>query len=289
MKILSPQLRKILLNATIVASLIAVFSCASTRRSRPADPGLEESSKEKQPEWRTRLDIVEQRLATLENGMSHLNEKMDASRVSLDFLLGQKKAPESALNAVQPHPSQGAGREVTTPFAQSDPQIGYDEDAAVKSYRKAMILHQSGQHSEAILSFTSFLEKYPDHPFAGSAQFYTAEAYHLQKDERMAVKEYQKVLDHYPESTHITETLAGLSSSQEKIKDLRGSKKTRDLLATLFPHSPSANEPLSMREFPSQEKSAEDPTPTAPIRENPSTLDSAPTPGVPAGERSEFE
>ncbi len=182
---------------------------------------------------------LQERVDFLENRVTALNEKLDATRVSLENA-GFSKAERVAA---VPHPAEDLGDEIETTPTRRDPEAGFTNNNAIRAYRQAMILFRSGKHADAILSFSTFLQSYADHPLAGSAQFYVGEAYFRQKEYRLAAQEYQRVLTAYDRSPHVTTALKQLATSHESLQMHDEANKNKQMLSSLFPQSPAA-EPL---------------------------------------------
>jgi tol-pal system protein YbgF len=103
-----------------------------------------------------------------------------------------------------------------------------------------MVLFSSGSYSDAILAFSKFIEVYPDHPLAGNAQYYVGESYFKQKEYRLAIEEFDRVLTSYDRSSHVASTLLRMSQAEEELKKPEDAKKHKMALVSLFPQSTEA-------------------------------------------------
>lgn len=201
-----------------------------------APPVEKESSTE--ADLRAQLATITSRLDSIETRMGSLNDKVIGTQGSLDMLMANKKAfPTPVL----PHPSEGAGTEPPSTQADNDPEAGFVADTAIQDYRKGSILLEAGKYSEAILAFTSFVEHYPDHPLAGSAQFGIGEAYFKKKEYKLALRELERVLTSYDRSPHVSDTLRDLAASEDALGMTEQASRHRQLLSSLFPQSPAAS------------------------------------------------
>jgi TolA-binding protein len=138
------------------------------------------------------------------------------------------------------HPSDASGEPIHIKPAAKDPENGFTQDEAIQNFRQAMILYQGQKYPESVLAFSKFLEKYADHPFAGSAQFYVAESYMKQKEYKLALQEFQRVLTTYDRSPHISDTLKEMIFAEESLKETAEAGVHKHLLTSLFPSSPAA-------------------------------------------------
>ena len=179
------------------------------------------------------------KIQSLETKLSSMNDKMDSQKFNLALLThpNQGKATEIAELA-----SDNAG----TPIQEAaviphDPEAGFTQDAAVQTFRKALIIFQGLKFPEATLAFSDFLEKYPDHAMAGAAQFYIAEAYMMQKEYKLALQEYHKILTTYDRSSHLSDALAQMAIAEDHVKRTEEAARHRQLLTSLFPLSPAAS------------------------------------------------
>ncbi len=143
-------------------------------------------------------------------------------------------------NAVIGHPSENGGSPVSSSPARHDPEAGFLNDEPIQIFRKAMITFQGQSYPEAILIFSRFLEKFPDHALAGSAQFYVGEAYMKQKEYKLALSEFQRVLTSYDRSAHVSDTLIEMALAEDTLKKSQQASVHRHLLSTLFPQSPAS-------------------------------------------------
>jgi TolA-binding protein len=174
------------------------------------------------------------RVDELEAKIASLNEKLDATRASVDgFLTAHQPKAVGVSNSA----TEVAGTSVADI---SEGGAGFIQNGAVQLYRKANILFESQKYPEANLAYMSFLEKYPDHPLAGSAQFHVGEGYFKQKEFKQAVEEFQKVLTSYDRSPVVSITLRQLTEAEEALGKNQEAARYRQQLLSLFPNSPSA-------------------------------------------------
>lgn len=69
------------------------------------------------------------------------------------------------------------------------------EQDAKRDFERATALLQNGQESQALVSFTDFLRRYPEHKLVGDAQFFIGEIFYRQRKYAEALHELQKVKD----------------------------------------------------------------------------------------------
>ena len=118
------------------------------------------------------LNELSNRLLLMESKLASLNDKLDSTRQILDRM-NAKTTDSEVMNA----PSANAGETIQALATPEDPEGGFINDKSVQTFRKGMILYLGQKYPESVLAFSGFLEEFPDHPLAGTAQFYIGEAY----------------------------------------------------------------------------------------------------------------
>ena len=207
--------------------------------TQPTIPEPKQSAAEETQKLVTELSL---RVFALDNKLSTLNEKLESTRLSMESL--SKKQQDAQTVAIVAHPTQEQGKPLEPTPALDDPETGFENDDAVQSFRRSLLLFKGQKYPEAILDFSNFLEKNADHPLAGSAQFYVGECYLKQKQYKLALHELQRVLNNYNKSIHIADTLRDMILAEEALKQPEDAAKHRSLLASLFPQSPAASIPM---------------------------------------------
>lgn len=183
------------------------------------------------PEDEKKIADLNHRVEDLETRISALNDKVN-SKALIDTSLKPV--------TVEGHPAADIGTEIEATSAKNDPDSGFIHDGAILTYRKCMILFTTQRYPESVLAFSAFVEKYPDHPLAGAAQYYIGESYYRQKEYKLALQEFSRVLMSYDRSTRVSETLREMAATEDLLKQTDDAAKHRELLVSLFPQSPAA-------------------------------------------------
>jgi tol-pal system protein YbgF len=224
---------------SLAALLVATTLMGSVKaRAGEAPKPNEEDLRTQLSEMRVMLMQSNQRLEALETKLGSLGDKVTATQNGLDIYLSNTHAAPTAVHA---HPSEGVGSHPNVVEAPHDPEGGFVNDEAAQDYRKASILLEAQKYSDSVLAFASFLEKYPDHPLAGSAQYYLGEAYFRQKEYKLSLREFERVLTSYDRSPHIADTLHEMAEAEDHLKLTDKAARHRQLLTSLFPQSPAAD------------------------------------------------
>lgn len=195
-----------------------------TPLDRIPDKIAEKTPEKTNEELRTIIQNLQIRINTLETKLSQI-----------------QSLQENAKPSVILHPAEHRGSKISETPIPSDPEGGFINDASVQDFRKAMILFQAQKNAEAALALSTFVENYPDHPLAGSAQFFVGESYFRQKEYKLALHEYERVLTTYDRSPHISFTLQRIADTEDYLQMKEAATKHRQLLASLFPHSPAVD------------------------------------------------
>jgi tol-pal system protein YbgF len=267
-------IRPVCLILASAALATGAAGCGSAAK-KPTPPAEEEREL---TELRSQVKTLQAKVDSLQSQLSAATAKAEKAQAAANQAMGVKPAKPTGVVA---HGAEGRGVPVEATEAAGDPEAGFAHDSAILSYRQAMILFQTRKYAEAILAFSSFLERYADHALAGSAQFHVGESYFRQKEYKLALQEYQRVLTSYDRSPHVPETLARMAEIEEGMKKGDDAAKHRQLLASLFPSSPAAAlkprsvevpaaAPTSAATAASSEKSAPAPAPeSAPAANTP--------------------
>jgi len=205
---------------------------------------LEDVEASKDDKLQKTLSEILDHFAMIDAKLVSLNEKLDATRKSLDLLTSQQQAAPSPIVGVLAPVTSGVGTPVQPPASSQDPDFGLVNDTAVQNYREALLLYHAQKYPEATLAFSKFIDDNPDHPLSGSAQYYIGDSYLKQNEYRLAIQEFKRVLTSYGHSIHISDTLLGLALAEDALKDSSSAENHKHLLFSLFPQSPAAAVPL---------------------------------------------
>ena len=103
------------------------------------------------------------------------------------------------------------------------------------AYQAAFDLLRSLRYDKATLAFRQFLVDYPDGRYAHIAQYWLAEtSYHTRKYD-IAVKDYQDLIDQYPNSPKRADALLKIAYSQFELKSYAKSKAVLERLIQTYP------------------------------------------------------
>ena len=116
---------------------------------------------------------------------------------------------------------------------QADPTKKKDFELALATFRK-------GDFAGSIITFSSFLRKYPDSGFRQSALFWLASAKYVKREYTDAVNQLKSFASMSETHAKFPEALLTLANAQLELKQSSDAKKTLDELISKFPSSEAA-------------------------------------------------
>ena len=96
------------------------------------------------------------------------------------------------------------------------------------------------QFSEAEAGFRTFLQKYPDHGLAGSAQYWLGETYYAQNDFREAAQAFLQGYKQYPKSRRAADSLLKLGISLGRLGQKQQACAAYDAVSAEYPKAVEA-------------------------------------------------
>lgn len=219
-----------------------MIGCSSASKK---DNAPEETDKQAKTDPSEKVHQLTTRLAEIESKLEGLSDKVESNRSSLDnlkLLKGSSKEipPANLTKAPGPKPK--------IKEAPDDPMAGFEKGESISIYRDGLILKQADKFSEAILKFSQFTKEFADHPLAGSAQFHIGDCYLSLGENKLALREFERVLISYDRSSHVSETLQKLIQVENALNRTEEAEKRKQQLLSLFPQSPAAAMPQQTSE-----------------------------------------
>ncbi len=124
----------------------------------------------------------------------------------------------------------------TQPKPSPAPQ--YEESQGEKSsYQDAFNLLMDRKYAKAQKSFQAFLKAYPNSRLADNAQYWLAEANYVTRNFDVALTEFTKVVQVFPNSPKISDAILKIGYIQYEKKQWGGARETLSNLANRFPNT----------------------------------------------------
>ncbi len=277
-------------------TLLLTSGCAglfrSSERTAEEEAAQQPVTRAQFDEFKAVLQKLSARLETMETKLTQVGDRVELTRASIENLQGSQNPQSTTVIA---HPADRTGHSIGNAAqaqvntaekkteASAGATAGFVNDNAIALYRNGMIQFDNKKFSDAILTFSSFVEQFPDHALAGSAQFRVGESYYQQKEYKLALSEFQRVLTSYDRSAHVSETLSRSVELAEILKMPEVAQKNRQTLSSLFAGSPASERktlaPLptvraedSLQAASGTQKEQNDLPPTAPLTPESSAL-----------------
>ena len=170
---------------------------------------------------------------------------------------GASLAPPPTLPApsAAPAPSSSPPPRTPAPAAAgaavaSAPKPGVSDKQA---YQTAFDLLQGRKYDEAGKAFTQFLSAYSTSPLADNAQYWLAQSHYVQRQFNVALPEFQKVIDKYPQSSKLPDALLKVGYCQSELGNKNAARAALQQVMKQFPDTTAARLATQQLEKLSQE------------------------------------
>jgi tol-pal system protein YbgF len=154
-------------------------------------------------------------------------------------------APTGTAPATRPPTAPAVGAAV----AAAPKPAGTDKQA----YQAAFDLLQARHYDEAAKSVTQFLSGYPSSPLADNAQYWLAQAHYVQRQFNVALPEFQKLVDKYPQSAKLPDALLKVGYCQSELGHKDAARTALQQVMRQFPDTTAARLATQQLEKLSQE------------------------------------
>jgi tol-pal system protein YbgF len=157
-------------------------------------------------------------------------------------------APSSVSPSSTPPPRTPAA---SAPAAvAAGPKPGVSDKQA---YQTAFDLLQARKYDEAAKSFTQFLSGYASSPLADNAQYWLAQSHYVQRQFNVALPEFQKVIDKYPQSSKLPDALLKVGYCQSELGNKSAARTALQQVMKQYPDTTAARLATQQLEKLSQE------------------------------------
>lgn len=172
---------------------------------------------------------AEQVLGRVETRLAETEEAVRGLRASLDSL--SRELVRQATAPAPPREKRAEAKPVEPDRAAARP------GPAEQLYSTALASFRAREHGQAVLEFTDFIARHPQHPLVANAQFWIAEAYYVQRDYRQALAEYEKVPEVNGKSGKVPDALLKIGLCLRALSEPLRARETWQQLVQLYPDS----------------------------------------------------
>ncbi len=127
------------------------------------------------------------------------------------------------------------------PAAQPKVKMPAVSEAENQEYQQAYIALRNGHTDQAINDLQAYVSKYPSGGLAGNAQYWLGEAYRVKQDNASARKAFSEVLEKYPNSPKLPDSLLKLGYVEMDFKNTDKAREYLTRVSTEYPDSPAAH------------------------------------------------
>jgi tol-pal system protein YbgF len=207
---------------------------------------LEQQQQAQQAEVARRLGERLDRLEAAQRGALEFANQMDAVRAELAKLRGQVEQLTNDLATAQKR-NRDLYTDLDTRLKALEPQavtvdgrptqIERGEQAA---YDAALAQFRGGDYKGAITNLQSFVARFPQSPYAASAQYWLGSSHYALKDYRAAITAQTQVVDRYPDSPRAPDALLNIAASQSELNERPKARATLQRIVQNYPDAEAA-------------------------------------------------
>ena len=172
-----------------------------------------------------------EKMERVETRLTEANQALQGIRASLDGV-----SQELVRRATAPSPPNKPSAEERRPRSGPAEQL---YAAAVSSFR-------AREDGQAVLEFTDFIARYPQHALVANAQFWIGEAYYRQYDYPQALSEYQKVVELDGKGSKAADALLKIGLCYRALNQPDRARDAWQQLVQMFPDSDGARQARSL-------------------------------------------
>jgi tol-pal system protein YbgF len=122
-----------------------------------------------------------------------------------------------------------------------------------QAYQTAFDLLQARKYDEAAKAFTQFLSGYASSPLADNAQYWLAQSHYVQRQFNVALPEFQKVIEKYPQSSKLPDALLKVGYCHSELGNKSAARTALQQVMKQFPDTTAARLATQQLEKLSQE------------------------------------
>ena len=190
------------------------------------------------------LDL-DTRLRRIETSNAQFGEKSKKASEALSVLKVQiDQLEKSAATGTRfPVPDVGTAGDQTQANAAQAPSSGDNQGMNTlvhSAYEEAMIKYRAREYQDAIKAFQIIVSRYPEHPLAVNAQYWTGDSFYQLRAYRAAIDSQKLLISSYPGSPKVPDALLNMGSAQLGLGDAASARRSWEQLIANYPASRAA-------------------------------------------------
>jgi len=156
--------------------------------------------------------------------------------------------PTDAVGADGPRPivqamgTASSGRRRRTGSRETSAVSSVSSPEAKKGYDTALALVRSKQYDQALDALTTFLVRFPDHPYVENATYWRGECFYAKADYARAAEQFEGVIARFPFGNKASDALLKLGLCQQRLGAQELASKTFAELSERYPKSDAARQ-----------------------------------------------
>jgi tol-pal system protein YbgF len=108
------------------------------------------------------------------------------------------------------------------------------------NYQASFELLKQGRYEEAARALQQFMVTYPNSEYADNAQYWLAETHYVTQDYKTALREFQVVIDRFPDSRKLPDALLKIGFCNYELQRWAAARKALAAVAQQYPETTAA-------------------------------------------------
>jgi len=193
------------------------------------------------------LTPIERELAALRQEERRLAERLDGQESRLANLEERLRAQEKLGRASAPAEPETkkvtAEREMTSPatLIAPDPAGDAEPGSAAELYRQSFSHYAAGRFARGVDGFQNFLQNYPEHEYAGHAEYWLGECFYSQQRYEEAVAAFKRAVENHPTGSKAPDALLKMSEALKQLGHTQHADAALQALSSRYPESRAAH------------------------------------------------
>ena len=195
-------------------------------------------------------EINGRKISDIQTSLDTINHKIDTLNKRLDLLEKRRKPKRmSHKTHVRKHPAQKTHRKTSQKKAtvqhrkkavSAQHAVPKNTGKPLKLYHDAYKLYAARKFKMAVEAFSGFLKRYPKHPYASNALYWTGESYYSMGHYEKAAGYFKEVVKKYPKGNKTPDALLKLGYTYAELGKKKEARTYLFDLMDKFPFSEAA-------------------------------------------------